>query len=144
MYKKSIWFSGAGHHYPWQIGVAWYLQEQYDLSQRFFIGASAVSFVASILATDISVREYVSKWIRDGHRIFKSSPTGCNFICHDVVKLVGSKYICHQMITSERTQDYLFLYHNARSVGCTIHLWVNSHRMRICTKPYALLCRFLF
>ena len=39
------------------------------------------------------MREYVSKWIRDGHRIFKSSPTGCYFICHAIIKLVGSKYM---------------------------------------------------
>ena len=48
MYKTSICFSGAGHRYPWQIGVALYLEEQHDLSQCYFIGASAGSYVASI------------------------------------------------------------------------------------------------
>ena len=75
-YKHSICFSGSGHHYPWQVGVALYLQENYDSSECCFTGASAGSFVASILATDLSVKEYIHKWVRDGYRIFNAHPFG--------------------------------------------------------------------
>ena len=92
-YKHSICFSGSGHHYPWQVGVALYLQENYDLSECCFTGASAGSFVASILATDVSVKEYITKWVRDGYRIFNAHPFGFYFICHSVISLVGSKYM---------------------------------------------------
>jgi len=37
-FEQSICFSGSGHHYPWQVGVALYLQENYDLSNISFFG----------------------------------------------------------------------------------------------------------
>ena len=42
-YKQSICFSGSGHHYPWRVGVALDLQENDDLSECCFTGASAGS-----------------------------------------------------------------------------------------------------
>ena len=58
-YKHSICFSGSGFHYPWQIGVALYLQEDYDLSECCFLGTSGGSYVAAILAVELSIREYL-------------------------------------------------------------------------------------
>ena len=49
--------------------------------------------MASILATDLSVKEYITKWVRDGYRIFNAHPFGFYFICQSVIALVGSKYM---------------------------------------------------
>ena len=105
-YKHSIrCFSGSGHHYPWQLGVALYLQENYDLSDCCFAGAG--SFVASILATDLSVKDYITKWVRDGYRTFNAHPFDFYFICHSVISLVGAKW--HQMIMNVRMVAYTYL-----------------------------------
>ena len=64
-YKQSICFSGSGHHYPWQVGVALYLQENYDLSDCRFIGAPGGSFVAGILAHDLSIKDFLVTWVKD-------------------------------------------------------------------------------
>ena len=51
MYKHSICFTGSDFHFPWQIGVALYLQQNYDLTDCCFIGASAGAFVSSLLCS---------------------------------------------------------------------------------------------
>lgn len=92
-YKHSICFSGSGYHYPWQVGVAWYLQEHYDLSDCCFIGVSAGSVVASLLSTNTSMRVYISKWIKEAYTIFNESPTGSYMICHEILKQISAKYM---------------------------------------------------
>ena len=89
----NAYIVSAIYNYPWQVGVALYLQEHDDLSDCCFTGASAGSFVASLLATDISIKQYMNTWVKDGYKIFNANPFGLYFICHSVISLVGSKYM---------------------------------------------------
>ena len=69
-YKHSICFSDSGFQYPWQIGVALYLQEHYDLSECCVLGTSGGSYVAAILAVEISIREYIRTGVRESYAVF--------------------------------------------------------------------------
>ena len=90
-YKHSICFSGSGYHYPWQVGVAWYLQEQYDLSDCCFIGVSAGSFVASLLSTNTSVKMYMLNCSNEVYTRFIECYSGRYMTFHDVLKHINSK-----------------------------------------------------
>jgi len=92
-YKHSICFSGSGYHYPWQVGVAWYLQEHYDLSDCCFIGVSAGSFVASLLSTNTPVKEYILECIKETYKIFNERRLGSYLIYHDVMKNTTYNYM---------------------------------------------------
>ena len=143
MYKNSICFFWPGSPLPMANWSGIKLIRALRSKSCCFLGASAGSFVASILAANISVRESVSKWVKDGHRIFKSSPTSCYFICHDVIKLVGSK--CVSPDAYKRANSRLFV-----SVSQCQKCWIHNALVsefssnEIRTKPYALLRRFLF
>ena len=93
MYNHSTCFTGSAHHFPWQIGVALYLQQNYDLTDCCFIGASAGACVSSLLALDISLTEYLSKWVKDLYKVFRVSSTGCYTIYHDTIRSITAKYI---------------------------------------------------
>ena len=72
--KHSICFSGSGYHYPWQVGVALYLQkENYYLNECCFLGVSAGSYVATLLALKLSIREYVFMWIKEAYRVWSQT-----------------------------------------------------------------------
>ena len=92
-YKYSICFSGSGYHYAWQMGVGLYLQENYDLSECCFVGASAGSFVAILLAIGLPIDEYINKWTPESFIIFNLNTTGSYLITHDVLKLIHLKYM---------------------------------------------------
>ena len=85
-YKHSICFSGSGFHYPWQIGVALYLQEHYDLSECCFLGTSGGSYVAAILAVELSVREYIRTVVKESYAVFNQHFLGLYLIYHRVLK----------------------------------------------------------
>ena len=63
-----------------------------------------------------SVKEYITKWVRDGYRIFNAHPFGFYFICHSVISLAGSKYIApddyeransrYYELSNERVSDF--------------------------------------
>jgi len=92
-YKHSICFSGSGYHYPWQVGVAWHLQEHYDLSDCCFIGVSAGSFVASLLSTNTYVKMYILNCSNEVYTNSNESKLGRYTIFHDVLKHINSKYM---------------------------------------------------
>ena len=79
-YKHSICFSGSGFHYPWQIGVALYLQEHYDLSECCFLGTSGGSYVAARLAVELSIRDYIRTIVKESYAVFKKHFLG--FVSH--------------------------------------------------------------
>ena len=95
-YKHSICFSGSGYHYPWQVGVALYLQENYDLSECCFLGVSGGSYVATLLALDISIKEYVYIWIKESYKVFKNRLLATYLICHSVIKRIHLKYLSQE------------------------------------------------
>jgi predicted patatin/cPLA2 family phospholipase len=92
-YKYSICFSGSGYHFPWQVGVGLYLQENYDLSDCCFVGVSAGSYIAILLAVGLSVEDYINKMIPEAFLIFNSSRTGSYLIAHGVIKSIMLKYM---------------------------------------------------
>jgi len=71
---------GSGFHYPWQIGVALYLQEHYDLSECCFLGTSGGSYVAAILAVELSVREYIRTVVQESYAVFNQHFLGLSYI----------------------------------------------------------------
>jgi hypothetical protein len=95
-YKHSICFSGSGYHYPWQVGVALYLQENYDLSECCFLGVSGGSYVATLLALDISIKEYVYIWIKESYELFNKRLLATYLICHSVIKRIHLKYLLRE------------------------------------------------
>ena len=103
MYKHSICFTGSAHHFPWQIGVALYLQQNCDLTDCCFIGASAGAFVSSLLALDISLTEYLSKWVKGLYKVFRVSSTGCYTICHNTILNILMK-----TVTKKPIIDFLY------------------------------------
>ena len=92
-YKHSICFSGSGYHYPWQVGVALYLQEHYNLNECCFLGVSGGSYVATLLALKLSIREYVFMWIKEAYRDFKKRWLLSYFVCHSVIRRIHLKYL---------------------------------------------------
>ena len=88
IYKHSICFSGSGNHYPWQVGVALYLQENYDLSDCCFLGVSGGSYIATILALNISIREYILVWIKEAYQVFNKRFLATYLVCHSIIKLI--------------------------------------------------------
>ncbi len=54
-YNHSISFSGAAFYYPYELGVAAYLQKTYDLSNVCFLGASAGAFTSTLLACEADI-----------------------------------------------------------------------------------------
>jgi len=87
MHTHNICFTGSGHHYPWQIGVALYLQQTYDLTDCSFTGASGGTFVAFLLATDVPITEYLSKWVKDLYRVIGITLTGSYCFYHNAVRM---------------------------------------------------------
>ena len=85
-YKHSICFSGSGFHYPWQIGVALYLPEHYDLSECCFLGTSGGSYVAALLAVELSIRDYIRTIVKESYAVFKKHFLGLYLIYHRVLK----------------------------------------------------------
>jgi len=92
-YNQSICFSGSGHHYPWQVGVALYLQENYDLSDCRFIGVSGGSFVAGMLAHDLSIKDFLATWVKDFYFYYGMNILGCYLITPKVIKVTSAKYM---------------------------------------------------
>ena len=95
-YKRSICFSGSGNHYPWQVGAALHLQEAYDLSECCFLGVSGGSYVATLLALNISVKEYISTWIKEAYQVFNKRFLASYIICHTVIKIIHLKYLSQE------------------------------------------------
>ena len=98
-YKHSICFSGSGFHYPWQIGVALYLQEHYDLSERCFLGTSDGSYVAAILAVELSIREYLRTVVRESYAVFNKHVLGLYLIYHRVLKGIHLQSLPKEIFT---------------------------------------------
>ncbi len=55
----SISFSGAAFYYPYELGVAAYLQKHFDLSDVCFLGASAGAFTSTLLACKADIENDV-------------------------------------------------------------------------------------
>ena len=109
MYKTSICFSGSGCHFPWQIGVGLYLQENYDLTDCCFVGVSAGSYIAILLAIDFPVKKYVNTLIPEAYVMFNSSRTGPYLIAHDVIKSIMLKYMLKQDYKKANGRLYISL-----------------------------------
>jgi hypothetical protein len=58
-YKVSISFSGAAFRFPYHLGVAAYLQENYYLSKVRFIGASAGAMASILLTCNVDIAKDV-------------------------------------------------------------------------------------
>jgi hypothetical protein len=90
-FEESISFSGAAFYYFYQLGVASYLQENYDLSKVCFSGASSGSLPAIFLACDINIREtLMEEWVPLMYEILKSKTTGVYFNIFEVMKCAAS------------------------------------------------------
>ena len=57
---SSISFAACGFHYSWYLGVALHLQQNYDLTGVRFLGSSAGSAVAALLAMGVFIEEVLS------------------------------------------------------------------------------------
>jgi predicted acylesterase/phospholipase RssA len=66
-YTHSISFSGAAFYYPYELGVAAYLQKKYDLSKVCFLGASAGAFTSTLLSCEADIAGTVM-----GVKVFKN------------------------------------------------------------------------
>jgi hypothetical protein len=92
-FNQSICFSGSGHHYPWQVGVAMYLQENYDLSNISFLGTSAGSFVALLIVMNVSMTDFLHIWVKEAYQLFNACWTGCYMIYHSVMDYLLHKHL---------------------------------------------------
>ena len=54
---RHIAFSVSAGCYPYQMGIAHYLQQHFDLDNVFFSGASGGAFAAVLLAADCKIEE---------------------------------------------------------------------------------------
>ncbi len=90
-FEESVSFSGCAFYYFYQLGVAAYLQENYDLSKVCFLGASAGTIAATFLACDISIKEVMDKWMPDIYTILKGKITGVYFNIFEAIRAVGLK-----------------------------------------------------
>ncbi len=90
-FEESVSFSGAAFYYFYQLGVAAYLQENYDLSKVCFLGASAGTFATTFLACDISIKEVMDQWMPDIYTFLKGKITGVYFNIFDSMRAVCLK-----------------------------------------------------
>jgi hypothetical protein len=92
-FNQSICFSGSGHHYPWQVGVAMYLQEHYDLSDIIFMGSSGGSLIALLIVMNVSMTDFLHIWMKEAYQFFNACWTGCYLIYHSVMQYLLYKHL---------------------------------------------------
>ena len=59
VFKHSISFSGAGFYYPYHLGVAAYLRDNYKLDDVCFLGSSAGALAATLLGCDVDIAKTI-------------------------------------------------------------------------------------
>ena len=82
---SSISFAACGFHYSWYFGVALHLQQNYDLTCVRFLGSSAGSAVAALLAMDVSIEEVLSDWYEEVFAILERIPYAGKVSAHNAV-----------------------------------------------------------
>lgn len=63
---KHVAFSVAGGCYPYQMGVAYFIQQHFDVSDVQFSGASGGSWPAFLLASGVDIRHVIEVLLRYG------------------------------------------------------------------------------
>lgn len=92
-YEESISFSSAAFYYFYELGVAAFLQETYDLSKVRFIGSSSGSFISILLACEIPIEKVMKEWIPKVYKILQKETTGVYFNIIEVMRKEGIKLL---------------------------------------------------
>lgn len=81
----SVSFAACGFNYLWYWGVALHLQKSYDLTRVRFLGSSAGSAIAALLAMGVCIEEVLRDWYAEVFAILDRIPYAGKVFAHNAV-----------------------------------------------------------
>ena len=105
---KELYFSGAGGFYPYFMGIAYFIQNNYNLDDIIFTGNSSSSLVTLLLALKIPIDEALN----ENYKIMKEISNftfGPLFNYYEIAKKYIYKYFEENMdIDPKKLITYIF------------------------------------
>ena len=139
---KIINFTAGGGNLMYQLGIARFIQEQYDLQNMCFVGTSSGTASSLCLANNINVDRAVNESIRNifidckRHSYFGNVNRVCNSIIIHTQKYIGSltglQNCNHRLFLAVSQVGWFGLRKkyltggsfNSIAVGCSVSAWI--------------------
>ena len=107
-YMKELYFSGAGGFYPYFMGIAYFIQNNYNLDDIIFTGNSSSSLVTLLLALKIPIDEALN----ENYKIMKEISNftfGPLFNYYEIAKKYIYKYFEENMDIDPKKINNLYI-----------------------------------